>query len=93
MTLASLFISGAYQGLKLGSQAMSLLEQAAIEAHGAKAILVVTRAYQCVRPDPTDDSFWVELPGQEARNVAWYRRRGYVPYGVSGVSEGLMRMG
>ncbi|KAK8870127.1 hypothetical protein IAR55_000697 [Kwoniella newhampshirensis] len=76
--LGSLFIREKYQGTGLGTKAMDLLENAAVEQYHAKWITLDTTAYRSeVALHGREAS---EDPTRPGKSVAWYKARGYAQY-------------
>lgn len=78
---ASLFIAHRYQGKKIGTAAIDLLERVAVLEMGAKSLTLDTTAYLTIWDET---HFWREedktKPGV---SVAWYKARGYTQFRVS----------
>lgn len=74
-----------YQGRKIGSEALDLLERVAVLELGAKSVTLDTTAYftTFVQPEGGGPKYVVEDPTRQGRTVAWYQARGYRQFRVS----------
>lgn len=79
--IAGLFIQHKYQGLGIGSAALSLLERVAVEQYGAEKVTLDTAAYFTSKSP--DGPHYLEDPNRPGRTVAWYTAKGYSQFRVS----------
>jgi hypothetical protein len=80
---AALFIDTSFQRLGLGSLALRLLEQLAVDLFDARVVTLDAAAYHIARSGEFPDWKYVEMAPQESSNSLWYKKLGYEPYGVS----------
>lgn len=77
----SLFISKKYQRKGFGEEALQVLEEGAVTRFGATTLLLDTAAYK--RAAAPDNTHQIQNHEMENPVIGWYRRKGYVQYGVS----------
>ena len=78
LTTGGLFIRKKYQSAGLGTQAMDLLENAAVEVYGARTLTLETTAFVIVTEDGVD----IERFDEPSKQSLWYEKRGYRVYKV-----------